>query len=61
MKLLIISGANSEKAGIVAFDLNRNLNDSGHDCRLITLYERTVHKNVILIYNPVSWLIKSYL
>jgi glycosyltransferase involved in cell wall biosynthesis len=60
MKVLIISGPNSARAGIVAFDLNRNLNRSGHDCRLLTLYDRNAYDNVILMHNPVSWFLTSY-
>ena len=60
MKVLIISGPNSVRAGIVAFDLNRNLNRAGHDCRLLTLYDRNAYDNVILMHNPISWLLMSY-
>jgi len=60
MNVLIISSSSAETSGIVAFNLNENLNTFGHNSRLLTLFDNSGLKNVINYHNSVSWFLTSY-
>lgn len=55
MNILIISGPNPQKAGIVAFDLNEGFKKKGHKSKLLTIYHNNKNEDTYSVHNSLSW------